>query len=270
MSAKKAVAASARLGRSRVLFLAIRGAAVREGRMPGPIVLAVYHDVLSAWCFLTAGRLRNLKQQVGDRIRIEGRVFPAAPKPEDYIQHFGSAARAKAEILKEWKAVAREPGGERINAPLMASQPFPYPASLPPLAAVKAAERQGGMLAHDTYFDHAQEAHLIQCRNVADRHVLLDLAHDLVLDLGHFEAHLDSGECDRAVLAAAETARARGIQRTPTVVFDDRWALPGAVPVETYLAVLQDLLAGRDPRETAPTAKEGWTLRRPYPIPPGG
>ncbi len=238
--------------------------------MPGPIVLAVYHDVLSAWCFLTAGRLRSLKQQVGDRIRIEGRVFPAAPKPEDYIQHFGSAARAKAEILKEWKAVAREPGGERINAPLMASQPFPYPASLPPLAAVKAAERQGGMLAHATYFDYAQEAHLIQCRNVADRHVLLDLAHDLVLDLGHFEAHLDSGECDRAVLAAAETARARGIQRTPTVVLDDRWALPGAVPVETYLAVLQDLLAGRDPRETAPTAKEGWTLRRPYAIPPGG
>jgi predicted DsbA family dithiol-disulfide isomerase len=211
-----------------------------------------------------------LKQQVGGRVRTEGRGFPLAPTPEHHIQRFGSAARAKAEILKHWAAAAREPGGERINAPLMASRPFPYPASLPVLAAVKAAERQGGMLAHETYFEHAQEAHLIQCRNVADREVLLDLAQDLALDLGRFEADLNSGECDRAVLAEGEAAKGRGIQSTPTVVFDDRWALPGAVPVETYLAVLQDLLAGRDPRETAPTAKEGWTLRRPYPIPPGG
>jgi predicted DsbA family dithiol-disulfide isomerase len=103
---------------------------------------------------------------------------------------------------------------------------------------------------------------------VADRHVLLDLAHDLALDLGHFEADLDSGECDRAVLAEAEAARARGIQGTPTVLFDDRWALPGAVPIENYLAVVEDLLARRDPRETAPAAKEAWTLGRPYRILP--
>lgn len=207
---------------------------------------------------------------MGDRIRTEGRVFPLAPTPAHHIQRFGSAARAKAEILKHWAAAAREPGGERINAPLMASQPFPYPASLPVLGGVKAAERQGGMLAHEAFFDHAQEAHLIQCRNVADREVLLDLAHSVALDLGQFEADLDSSECGRAVLAEGEAAKARGIQSTPTVVFGDRWALPGAVPVETYLSILQDLLAGRDPRETAPTAKEGWSLRRPYRLSPGG
>ncbi len=205
---------------------------------------------------------------MGDRIRTEGRVFPLAPSSAHHIQRFGSAARAKAEILKHWAAAAREPDGERINASLMASRPFPYPASLPVLAGVKAAERQGGVLAHEAYFDHAQEAHLIQCRNVADREVLLDLAHSVALDLGQFEADLDSSECGRDVLAEGEAARARGISSTPTVVFADRWALPGAVPVESYLTVLQDLLAGRDPRETAPTAKEGWTLRRPYPLPP--
>jgi len=200
---------------------------------------------------------------------MEGRVFPLAPRPEDHIQRFGSAERAKVEILKEWEAAAREPGGERIDASLMVSRNFPYPPSLPVLAAVKAAERQGGRMAHETYFDHAQAAHFILCRDMADRHVLLDLAHDLALDLGHFEADLESGECDRVVLAAAAAARARGVERTPTVIFDDRWALPGAVPVETYLAVLEDLLAGRDPRETAPTAQEGWNLRRPYALPPG-
>ncbi|MGH7360355.1 MAG: DsbA family oxidoreductase, partial [Candidatus Methylomirabilales bacterium] len=176
---------------------------------------------------------------MGDRILMEGRVFPLVLSPEDYIQRFGSAERAKAEILGEWAAAALESGGDRINAPLMANRNFPYPASLPVLAAVKAAERQGGRVAHEAYFDQAQEVHFMECRNVADREVLLDMAHDLALDLGHFEADLESGECDRVVLAAAEAARARGIERTPTVVFDDRWALPGAVPVETYLAILE-------------------------------
>ena len=146
----------------------------------------------------------------------------------------------------------------------MTSRPFPYPASLPVLAGVKAAERQGGALARETYFEHAQEAHLIQCRNVADREVLLDLAQDLALDLGRFERDLDSGECDPAVLAETEAARARGIESTPTVVFDDAWALPGAVPVENYLAVLKDLLGGRQPQQIAGSAKEAWSLRRPY------
>lgn len=206
----------------------------------------------------------------GDRIRIEGRLFALALSPQDYIQRFGSPARAKAEILKHWAAAAREPGGERINAALMASRPFPYPASLPVLAAVKAAERQGGVLAHATYFEHAQEAHLIQCRNVADRDVLLDLAQDLALDLGQFEADLVSGDCDRAVLAEGEAARARGIECTPTVVFADRWALPGALPAENYLALLKDVVLGRDPQQTAGSAKEAWSLRRPYRVSPVG
>lgn len=205
---------------------------------------------------------------MGGQIRTEGKVFPLAASPEHYRQRFGSAEQAKAAMLEQWAAAARAPDGAWINTTLMGSRPFPYPASLPVLAAVKAAERQGGMLGHETYFELAQEAHLTHCRNVADRHVLLDLAHDLALDLGHFEADLDSGECDRAVLAEAEAARARGIQGTPTVLFDDRWALPGAVPIENYLAVVEDLLAGRDPRETAPAAKEAWTLGRPYRILP--
>ena len=205
---------------------------------------------------------------MGGRIRTEGKVFPLAASQEDYHQRQGSAEQAKAAILEQWAAAAQASEGGWINTTLMASRPFPYPASLPVLAAVKAAERQGGMIAHETYFDYAQEAHLVQCRNVADLDVLLDLAQDLALDLGQFEADLDSGDCDRAVLAEAEAARARGIQGTPTVVFDDRWALPGAVPVENYLAVVLDLLAGRDPRETAPTAKEAWTLGRPYRILP--
>jgi len=205
---------------------------------------------------------------VGGRTRTEGKAFPLAASQEYYRQRYGSAEQAKAALLEQWAAGARAPDGGGINTALMASRAFPYPASLPVLAAVKAAERQGGMLGHESYFDLAQEAHLTHCRNVADRHVLLDLGHDLALDLGHFEADLDSGECDRAVLAEAEAARARGIQGTPTVLFDDRWALPGAVPMENYLAVVQDLFAGRDPRETAPTAKDAWALGRPYRIVP--
>jgi len=38
-----------------------------------------------------------------------------------------------------------------------------------------------------------------------------------------------------------------GVSATPTVVFNGRWILPGAVSVEIYRRVIDDLLAGRDP-----------------------
>ena len=51
------------------------------------------------------------------------------------------------------------PGGEEINPELPASRPFPYPYSMPNLRAVKAAEFQGGMAAHERMHDRLQRAH---------------------------------------------------------------------------------------------------------------
>jgi len=150
-------------------------------------------------------------------------------------------------ILTHWAASKRLPGGEEINPEGMTARPFPYPYSMPALRAVKAAEFQGGMEAHVRMYDRLQRAHLVENRNVADPQILLDCAAELSLDLERFRADLESESTLQAVLRDQQEAFALGISATPTVVFNDKWVLPGAVPVEVYRRIIDDLLAGRDP-----------------------
>ncbi|MDP2953985.1 MAG: DsbA family protein, partial [Chloroflexota bacterium] len=152
------------------------------------------------------------------------------------------------EILSHWEATRRYGNEPKINVELMRSRPFPYPYSMPALMAVKAAEFQAGQEGHARCFDRAQEAHLVECRNVGDRDVLIDLAREIGLDMELFLAHFESRRARDAVMADRAEALSLGIHGTPTVVFQGRWILSGAVLVEAYRQVIEDLLAGQEPR----------------------
>ncbi|MBI4769165.1 MAG: DsbA family protein, partial [Chloroflexi bacterium] len=175
------------------------------------------------------------------------KVYPLGPDPNLINRYFGSPEAGKREILTHWAASKRLPGGEAINPELMASRPFPYPYSMPALRGVKAAEFQGGMTAHARMYDRLQRAHLVECRNVADPQTIRECAEEIGLDMERFRADHGSEASAAAVMADREVAHALGISGTPTAVFNDKWALSGAVPVEAYRRVIDNLLAGRDP-----------------------
>ena len=160
---------------------------------------------------------------------------------------FGSEENARREILGHWVSSKRLPGGEEINPELMASRPFPYPYSMPALRAVKAAEFQGGVVAHTKMCDRLQRAHLVETRDVADPQTLYECAEEIGLDMERFHAHLENEASLEAVLSDQQEASSMGVSATPTVVFNAKWVLAGAVPIETYRRVIGDLLAGRDP-----------------------
>jgi predicted DsbA family dithiol-disulfide isomerase len=96
-------------------------------------------------------------------------------------------------------------------------------------------------------YDRLQRAHLVETRNIADPQTLSECAAELGLNLERFKADLESETTLQAVLQDRQEAFALGIFATPTVVLNGTWVLPGAVSVETYRRVIDDLLAGRDP-----------------------
>ncbi len=196
---------------------------------------------------MASGRLHQIEQEYGERVTFTYKTFPLGPTREELTRMFGSEENAKREILTHWAASRRLPGGEEINPALMASRPFPYPYSMPALRAVKAAEFQGGMAAHARMYDRLQRAHLVQARNVADPQTLLECAAELGFDLPRFRIDLESESTLQAVWQDQQEAFAVGVSATPTVVFNGQWILPGAVSVEIYRRVIDDLLAGRDP-----------------------
>lgn len=212
-----------------------------------PVHLTVFHDVLCSWCFVASGRLHQIEQEYGERVAFTYKTFPLGPTREELTTMFGSEENAKREILTHWAASQRLPGGEEINPEGMAARPFPYPHSMPALRAVKAAEFQGGVEVHARMYDRLQRAHLVETRNIADPQTLLECAAELSLDLERFKAALESESTLQAVLQDRQEAFALGISATPTVVLNGKWVLPGAVSVDTYRHVIDDLLAGRDP-----------------------
>ncbi len=180
-------------------------------------------------------------------VQVGHRCFALAPDPEAISRVFGSPEAGKAEIMTHWAAAAAHPDGERINVALMRSRDFPYPYSMPGLLACKAAEFQGGPEAHWDMFDRVQQAHAVEARNIADFEVLRECARDVGLDVARWEKDVRGAEVWAAVKRDLEDARRRGIHAVPTLLFNDRWRVQGAVP-ETFLRrVIDDILAGKDP-----------------------
>ncbi len=196
---------------------------------------------------MASGRLHQIEAEYGERVTFTYKAFPLGPTREELARVFGSEDNAKREILTHWAASKRLPGGEAINPELMASRSFPYPYSMPALRAVKAAEFQGGMEAHARMYGRLQRAHLVEARNVADSKVLYECAAEVGLDMTRFRADYQSEASLEAVLRDRQEALAMGIGATPTVVFNEKWVLAGAVPIELYRRVIDDLLVGRDP-----------------------
>ena len=196
---------------------------------------------------MASGRLHQVEREYGERVAFTYKAFPLGPTREELTDMFGSEENAKREILTHWAASKGLPGGEEINPEGMAARPFPYPYSMPALRAVKAAEFQGGMDAHARMYDRLQRAHLVETRNIADPHTLLECAAELGLELERFEADLDSESTLQAVLQDQQEAFELDISATPTVVLNGKWVLSGAVSLEVYRQVIDDLLAGRNP-----------------------
>lgn len=187
---------------------------------------------------------------------MEHRCFALGPDPNAISRIFGSPEAGKAEIMTHWEAAASHPDGERINVALMRQRDFPYPYSMPGLLACKAAEFQGGAEAHWDMFDRVQQAHAVEARNIADLDVLRECAREVGLDPIRWERDYHSAEVRAAVEGDREEARRRGISAVPTLVFNDRWQVQGAVPEIFLRRLIDDIAAGREP------AGRGVTPRR--------
>ncbi|MBE3597616.1 MAG: DsbA family protein [Limnochordaceae bacterium] len=215
------------------------------------VELEFFHDVLCAWCYALAPRVRRLAEQY-PQVRVVHRAFALAPTPESIPAMFGSKEAGKQEILSHWRAANRNDDEHRINADLMASRPFDYPYSMPGLVACKAAELQGGQEAHGAMFDRVQRAHLTECLDITDFEVLRQCAQDVGLDVARWEQDFHAPGTRDEVARDLGRARLYGITGVPTLVVDHTYGLTGAQSYERLEAWLEGVLQQRASRRSAP------------------
>jgi len=186
-------------------------------------------------------RLDEVRHAFGERVRIHWRTFPLLPDHRP-----GRRATAATQEGRR-RAAADEPLAAFLTPPL--DTPLPA-SSVPALTAAKCAERQGA----DAFERFHSRLFLAQFRDNADigrPDVLWGLARDAGLDIAAFQADF-GGEAYQAMLRDyAEGAAWFGVSALPTVVFDEKLSLVGAVPTERYRLLVEWILAG-EPGGTIP------------------
>jgi predicted DsbA family dithiol-disulfide isomerase len=116
--------------------------------------------------------------------------------------------------------------------------------SLPALSAAKCAARQGEA-AFAAFHQGLFVAHFRDNLDISHPEVLWRIARQSGLQMARFRQDYTSGEAYQEVLRDyAEGLAWFGISVLPTVIFNEKVSLVGAVPTERYRLVLEWILAG--------------------------
>jgi predicted DsbA family dithiol-disulfide isomerase len=195
-------------------------------------------------------RLRSVEETYGDRVRVHWRAFPLIPDRRP-------GRRTTEKTADGWSRAAADEPRARFVPPAPGVE---LPASsLPALTAIKCAERQGRDLferLHERFFLAVFRDHL----DVGRQEILWGLAGECGLDMTRFAQDYAAGEAYRAALRDyAEGTAWFGVSAVPTVIFDEKISLVGAVPEERYRIILDWILSGEPggllPLEAADTSQ---------------
>ena len=186
---------------------------------------------------------RALRERPSLEARVRWRPFQLQPgMPEgglpwsEFVRRkFGGVADAKAAFA--YFVAAGEPDGARFDFDRVASAPNTVDAHR---LILFAAERGLQWETADALF----RAYFAEGRDLNDRKQLVELATGVGLDAGEVRGYLAGASGGDEVLASQEEAGRLGIAGVPFYVFDGRYALSGAQPVEVFVRAI-DMAASR-------------------------
>jgi predicted DsbA family dithiol-disulfide isomerase len=180
-------------------------------------------------------RLREVEEAYGDLVSVRWRTFPLVPDRRP-------GRRATTKTLEgRRRAGADEP--RALFVPPVLDTELPA-SSLPALTAVKCAERQGAA-AFRRLHDRLFLAHFRDNLDIARPDVLWRLALESGLDMPRFREDYAAGPAYEAALHDYALGVAwYGVSAVPTVIFNEKVSLVGAVPSERYRALVDWSLAG--------------------------
>jgi predicted DsbA family dithiol-disulfide isomerase len=190
--------------------------------------ITIFSDYVCPFCFLEIPALERLAAEHG--VELDYRAFELRPEPVPTLDPTG-------EYLTTTWAKSVYPLAERLGIPI----------KLPPVQprsrlAFEGAEfaRDHGKLAEYTRAVH--EAFFQRGQDIGQEDVLAGIATSVGLDEGEFRAALrDHRYVDRVIEQEGEATMA-GISSVPSVIIG-QYLIPGAVPYETLVRVLNEVKA---------------------------
>jgi predicted DsbA family dithiol-disulfide isomerase len=207
------------------------------------MLIDVYSDVVCPWCYIGERRLQGALRERPD-LAVERRWRPFQLQPgmpadgmpwaEFSRRKFGGESGARAAF--ERVAAAGEPDGVRFDFDRVASAPNTVDAH----RLILLSEKRGlGERVSEALF----EAYFAGGADLNDHPTLIGVAAGAGLDADEARAYLASDAGADEVWASQQRAADLGIAGVPFYVFDGRYAISGAQPLETFVRTLD---AARD------------------------
>ncbi len=107
--------------------------------------------------------------------------------------------------------------------------------------ALEATEFAKAMGRFDEFHRGIFRAYWVDTKNIGDIGVVLDVAEGAGLDMAEVEKALNSGKFRAAVDAQLQEAADLGIFGVPTFIFNNKFAIQGAVPYSVFQRVMAKL-----------------------------
>lgn len=199
----------------------------------------LWTDIVCPWCYIGVTRFERALERAGADADVRIHAFqldPEAPIPgipalERYRQRFGDEA---PEMLARVTEVAARDGIEMHFDRAISANTFDAHRAL----AFARREGKERALEHRLY-----AAYFTDGLDVSDRDVLARCAADVGLDRDAIARYLASDDGVEDVGAALNAAFDRGITAVPTFVFEDEFAVPGAVDTDTFVKIIAQMRA---------------------------
>lgn len=200
-----------------------------------------FHDVICSYCFPMSYRMRQIKAMMPD-LEIIHRSYAFIKSEHDFDLEFGSRSAAKNEILGHWVHANQNDDLHRFNIEGMKKADFPFPTSMKPLIASKAAYFSAGDDGYWDVFDSLQKALFVLNQNIEDDKVIEECVKRTGIDFDKWQQYYDSKETINAVDRDLLLAEKYNIQSVPCLIINGKYQISGALPLNRIVRTLKTLM----------------------------
>lgn len=198
--------------------------------------IEVWSDIGCPWCWLGKRHLEQALERTGTAAEIEFRSFELDPRAgpttsarECLVGRFGSAAAVDAAQAR-LRAMGEQAGIEYEFERARVANTF----DAHRLHHLAKSDGRG-----DVAVERLMRAYHAEGADLADHDTLRALAGDIGLQPKDVEALLASADYAREVREDEAAAHAAGVRGVPFFIFEGRYAVSGAQPVDVFEQVLR-------------------------------
>lgn len=205
--------------------------------MSNPITLEVFSDYVCPWCYLGDNRVKKLKENYDINVKlVHFPLHPETPQEGRTLMDLFSSGPEEIQIKNMRMHGLMEAEGLPFK-----DRSHTYNSRLAQEVGAWADTQPGGENIHDKFY----KAYFVDCRNIGDIDVILDVVKSVGLDETAAKAVIDDRSFKDAVDADWAKSHSYGVTGVPTFVSEGQGVV-GAQPYDALVEFVTSL--GAKPR----------------------